>query len=309
MKKIVIVSPTFNEEQNIDELYRRVSTIWAIYPQYEFEYIIIDNASTDGTAKKLKAIASLDSRLKVIINLRNFGHIRSPYWGLLQAKGDAIIYLAADLQDPPELIPEFIKEWELGWQVVLAVKPTTQANKLIHVARRAYYQLLNKISDVELIADATGFGLYTERVMEEVRKINDPYPYLRGLIAEIGFPVKTVIFDQPNRLRGRSKNGFYTLFDIAALGIVSHSLIPIRLAAFFGFMIGLLSLVMGALFIIAKLFWWDHFPIGIAPLIILFLGLFGLLFIFIGVLGEYVGSIHTYIQKRPIVVEKERINF
>ena len=309
MKKIVCVSPTFNEEKNIDELYRRVSAIWAIYPQYEFEYVIIDNASIDGTVEKLKAIASLDKRVKIIVNIRNFGHIRSPYWGLLQAKGDAIIYLASDLQDPPELIPEFIKEWELGWQVVFAVKPFSEGNKLIHFFRKTYYRLLNKISDVELIADTTGFGLYSERVMEEVRKISDPYPYLRGLISEIGFPIKKIVFNQPRRLRGVSKNNFYILFDIAMLGVVSHSLVPIRVASFLGLLIGLLSLVMALLFLIAKVIWWNYFPIGTAPLFILILGLFGLLFIFIGILGEYVGSIHTYNQKRPIVIEKERINF
>lgn len=309
MKKISFVSPTFNEEGNVEELYRRVSAIWTQYPQYSFEYVIIDNASTDKTVDKLRTISSLDKRVKIIVNIRNFGHIRSPYWGLLQASGDAIIYLASDLQDPPELIPDFISEWERGWQVVLAVKPISEGSKVIHLFRKTYYRTLSKISDVELINDATGFGLYAKPVIEEVRKIGDPYPYLRGLIAELGFPVKKIQFNQPRRVRGVSKNNFYTLFDIAMLGIVSHSLVPIRIASFAGILIGLLSLFMGTIFLVAKLVWWDHFPIGIAPLIIGTLGLFGLLFIFIGILGEYVGSIHTYNQRRPIVVERERINF
>jgi len=309
MKKISFVSPTFNEGKNVDDLYRRVKAVWDQYPQYSFEYIIIDNASTDDTVDRLRLLAEHDSRLKVIVNIRNFGHIRSPYWGLLQASGDAIIYLASDLQDPPELSPAFIREWERGWQVVLAVKPISEGNKLVQFFRRAYYRLLNQISDIELVNDTTGFGLYDQRVMKEIRLIQDPYPYFRGLICELGFPIKTIEFNQPRRLRGVSKNNFYTLFDIAMLGIVSHSLVPMRIASFFGFLIGFTSLILGFVFLAAKLIWWNHFPLGIAPIIIGTLSLFGLLFIFIGILGEYIGSIHTYIQKRPIVVEKERINF
>jgi glycosyltransferase involved in cell wall biosynthesis len=309
MKKISFVSPTFNEVQNVDELYRRVTEIWELYPQYQYEYVVIDNASTDGTIEKLKSIAKKDTRVKIIVNIRNFGHIRSPYWGLLQASGDAVVYLASDLQDPPELIPQFIKEWEKGFKVILAIKPVSEGNRAIHFFRKSYYRLLNKISDVELINDTTGFGLYDKRVMDEVRQIRDPYPYLRGLICELGFPIKQITFNQPRRLRGVSKNNFYTLFDIAILGIVSHSLVPIRFASFLGIFIGGISLFFGFLFLVAKLIWWDSFPIGIAPILISALSLFGLLFIFIGILGEYIGSIQSYLQNRPIVVEQERINF
>jgi len=309
MKKISFVSPTFNEVQNVDELYQRVTAIWELYPQYQYEYVVIDNASTDGTIEKLKSIAKKDTRVKIIVNIRNFGHIRSPYWGLLQASGDAVVYLASDLQDPPELIPQFIKEWEKGFKVILAIKPVSEGNRAIHFFRKSYYRLLNKISDVELINDTTGFGLYDKRVMDEVRQIRDPYPYLRGLICELGFPIKQITFNQPRRLRGVSKNNFYTLFDIAMLGIVSHSLVPIRFASFLGILIGGISLFFGFLFLVAKLIWWDSFPIGIAPILISALSLFGLLFIFIGILGEYIGSIQSYLQNRPIVVEQERINF
>jgi glycosyltransferase involved in cell wall biosynthesis len=309
MHKISFVSPTFNEEQNVEELFNRVSAIWKHYPQYEFEYIFIDNASKDGTVEKLKAIANVDKRLKIIVNIRNFGHIRSPYWGLMQANGDAVIYLASDLQDPPELVPEFIKQWEMGYKVVLAVKPVSEGNKVVHFFRKMYYRVLNKISDVELINDTTGFGLYDKRVMDEIRKINDPYPYLRGLICELGFPVKKIEFNQPRRLRGVSKNNFYTLFDIAMLGMVSHSVVPIRIASFAGMAIGILSLATGFIFFLAKLIWWNTFPIGIAPILIMSLSLFGLLFFFIGILGEYIATIQNYVQNRPIVVERERINF
>jgi glycosyltransferase involved in cell wall biosynthesis len=309
MKKISFVSPTYNEEKNVEELFQRVSKIWEKFPQYEYEYIFIDNASKDNTTQRLKEIASLDKRLKIIINIRNFGHIRSPYWGLMQAKGDAVIYLASDLQDPPELVPKFIEGWERGYKVVLAVKPRSESNKIFHFFRKSYYRMLNKISDIELINDTTGFGLYDKRVMDEIRKINDPYPYLRGLICELGFPVQRIEFNQPTRLHGVTKNNFYTLFDIAMLGIVSHSVVPIRMASFFGIAIGILSLVAGFIFFLAKIIWWNTFPIGIAPILIISLTLFGLLFIFIGILGEYIASIQNYVQNRPIVVEDERVNF
>jgi glycosyltransferase involved in cell wall biosynthesis len=308
-KKISFISPCFNEEDNIDDLYRQVSNVWAVNPQFDYEFVIIDNASTDRTVEKLKAIATKDSRLKIIVNTRNFGHIRSPYWGILQTSGDATIYMASDLQDPPDLATEFIKEWEAGYKIVLATKPVSEGNQLVHFLRKLYYRVLEKISDIQLIRDATGFGLYDKKVLDEIRKINDPYPYLRGLICELGYPIKTIEFKQPRRVRGISKNNFYTLYDIAMLGLVSHSLMPIRIASFMGLLIGVLSIFMGAIFLIAKLIWWDYFPVGVAPIAIAMFGLFGMLFIFMGLLGEYIGVIQTHVSKRPIVVESERINF
>lgn len=310
MKKIIsIISPTFNECENIEELYLRVSTVMDTYSNYEFEYVIIDNASTDGTDLILKEIAEKDPRIKVIINTRNFGHIRSPYWGIIQTKGDATIYLASDLQDPPELIPQLINRWEAGCKIVLATKPVSSTSPFVHSLRRNYYRLLDVISEVDLVKDTTGFGIYDKVVIDKIRQINDPYPYLRGLICELGYPIETIDFNQPARQRGISKNNFYSLFDIAMLGIVSHSLLPIRIASFFGIILGLLSLTLSAIVLIAKFFWWDAFPLGTAPLYILLFFLFGMLFLFIGMLGEYIGSIHGYLQKRPIVVEKERIGF
>jgi dolichol-phosphate mannosyltransferase len=308
-KKISFISPCFNEEDNVDDLYQRISTIWCANPQFDYEFVVIDNASTDHTVEKLKAIASSDPRLKIIVNTRNFGHIRSPYWGILQTSGDATIYMASDLQDPPELALEFIKEWESGYKIVLATKPVSEGNKFVHFLRKLYYRLLDGISDIKMIRDATGFGLYDKKVLDDIRKINDPYPYLRGLICELGYPIKTIEFKQPRRVRGISKNNFYTLYDIAMLGLVSHSLVPIRIASFLGLTIGFLSILMGAGFLIAKLIWWDYFPIGVAPIAIALFGLFGLLFIFMGLLGEYIGIIQTHVSKRPIVVESERINF
>lgn len=308
-KLISIISPTYNEVDNVDELYKRVSTVMGQYPQYEFEYLIIDNASTDGTDLKLKEIAALDKRVKVIINTRNFGHIRSPYWGIIQTTGDATVYLASDLQDPPELIPELIRLWEAGNKIVLATKPVSATNAVIHALRRNYYRFLDAISEIDLVKDTTGFGIYDKVVIDKMREIGDPYPYLRGLVCELGYPIKTIDFNQPARKRGLSKNNFYTLYDIAMLGIISHSLVPIRIASFFGIVLGAISLLLGFGFLIAKLIWWDSFPIGTAPIYILMFSLFGILFLFLGMIGEYIGSIHCYLQKRPVVVERERHNF
>lgn len=308
-KKISIISPCYNEEENVEELYRRVTQVMAALPQYAFEYLLIDNSSTDGTVERLRQLAHRDRRIKVIVNTRNFGHIRSPYWGILQTGGDATVYLASDLQDPPELIPRLLESWEKGWQVVLGVKPVSKTNGLMHQLRKAYYGLLQKISEVEIVRDSTGFGLYDHKVIAELRKIQDPYPFLRGLICELGFPITTIEFDQPRRLRGITKNNFYSLFDIAMLGIISHSKVPLRLSTFLGIGLGLLSFVIAVYYTVMKLLYWDNFPIGLAPLTIGFFLFMSLIFIFIGLLGEYIASIHTYVQNRPIVIEKERINF
>ena len=308
-KLISLMSPCFNEADNIDELYRRVRAVMDGLPQYDFEYLLIDNASTDGTLDKLRAIAARDPRVRVIINTRNFGHLRSPYWGFLQTRGDATIVFVSDLQDPPELIPDFIAAWEQGFKLVLAVKPVSRTNPLIHWLRKLYYRVLDRISEVAIIKDATGFGLYDRVVLDHLRKIGDPNPYVRGLICELGYPIKTIPFEQPRRQRGISKNNFYTLYDLAMLGIVSHSVVPIRLAAMAGFVIGLLSILVALVFLILKLALWDRFPIGIAPLVIGMFFMFGLVMLFIGILGEYIASIHTYVRNRPVVVERERINF
>ena len=304
-----IVTPCFNEEDNVDELYRRIKSATAHLTKYEFELIFIDNHSEDGTVAKLKSLATSDPMVKIIVNVRNFGHIRSPYYGILQSHGLATIYLASDLQDPPELIPEFIMNWESGYKLVMAVKPVSQGVAWVHALRKAYYRFVDGISDISLVADSTGFGLYDRIVLDHLRKFNDPYPFLRGLICELGYDIKTIPFNQPRRLRGISKNNLYTLYDIAMLGIVSHSKVPIRIAAFTGFALGFLSVLAAVIFLVLKILFWDSFPFGLAPIVIGLFFLFGIQLMFIGILGEYIGSIHTYMQRRPIVVEKERINF
>lgn len=304
-----IVTPCYNEEDNVDELYRQIKAAIVTLTKYDFELIFIDNHSIDGTVNKLKLLAAHDPIVKIIVNTRNFGHIRSPYYGILQSSGVATIYLASDLQDPPEMIPEFIRYWEEGYKLVMATKPVSKGVAWVHALRRAYYRFLDGISDISLVADSTGFGLYDREVLDQLRRIDDPYPFLRGLICELGYEVKTIPFTQPRRLRGISKNNFYTLYDIAMLGIISHSKVPIRIAAFTGFALGGISVIVAIIFLILKLIFWESFPLGIAPVVIGLFFLLGIQLLFIGILGEYIASIHTYIQRRPVVVEKERINF
>jgi len=304
-----IVTPCYNEEDNVEELYTQIKAAISGLTKYQFELIFIDNHSEDSTVAKLKTLAKIDPTVKIIVNTRNFGHIRSPYYGILQSRGMATIYLASDLQDPPELIPEFIRHWEDGYKLVMATKPVSKGVAWIHNLRKAYYRFLDGISDITLVADATGFGLYDREVLDHLRDIDDPYPFLRGLICELGYDIKTIPFAQPRRLRGLSKNNFYTLYDIAMLGIVSHSKVPIRIAAFAGFALGSISLLVAFVYMVLKLLFWDSFPLGMAPVVIGLFSLFGIQLMFIGILGEYIASIHTYLHKRPVVVEKERINF
>lgn len=308
-KLISIVTPTYNEIDNIDELLRRVKLSIDSLDQYEFEILVIDNCSVDGTQNRLRELAQGNPRLKVILNARNFGHIRSPYYGILQSQGDATIYLASDLQDPPEMIPDLLREWEAGFKLVMAIKPVSKSSPLMHYLRKTYYRFIDRISDVDIIKDSTGFGLYDRVVLDSLRKIADPYPFLRGLICELGYKVKEIPFIQQRRLGGITKNNFYTLFDIAMLGIVSHSKLPIRLASFVGIILGVMSVMIAFIFLILKLIFWNSFPIGSAPIVIGLFFLFGVQLFFIGILGEYIASIHGYVQNRPIVVEKERINF
>jgi glycosyltransferase involved in cell wall biosynthesis len=309
LKKISIISGAYNEVENIEEFVDRLHKVIKSLPQNGFEVIIIDNASIDGTDEKLRTLASRHSWLKVIINARNFGHIRSPYHALMQASGDAVIGLASDLQDPPEMIPQLIAEWEKGAKAVVCVKESSEESPLFFFIRRAYYALVTKLSETQLIQNTTGFGLYDKAIVDYCRKVADPYPYFRGQISEIGLPIKEIPYRQPLRKRGITKNNFFTLYDLAMLGITSHSKVPLRLAAMLGFSMAILSLLVALVYLIYKLIFWYSLPVGTAPLVI---GLFffaSVQLFFIGILGEYIGAIHTQVLKRPLVVEKERINF
>ena len=312
MKKISLVSSCYNEEENVEILLERVlKQIETYSQQYELEYILLDNGSTDNTAKKLRELAQKDSRIKVILNTRNFGHIRSPYYGIINAKGDAIIYLASDLQDPPELIKDFIEKWEQGYKIVLGKKTETEETFLMSMIRTAYYELIAKIADddTNLVKNCTGFGLYDKEVVEIIKSLDDPYPYIRGLICDIGFEKAFVEFKQPQRKRGITKNNFYTLYDNAMIGIVKHSKVPLRLMAFVGFLCSFLSLLIALLYFILKLIFWNSFSFGLAPIIISIFFFASVQLFCMGVLGEYIGAIYTRVNKKPVVVEKERINF
>jgi polyisoprenyl-phosphate glycosyltransferase len=310
MPFLTLVSGCFNEEENIPELYERVTRVMREQlPEYDYEYILADNASTDKTVEVLREIASRDRRIKVIVNNRNFGPVRSGYNALLNSYGDAVIALASDLQDPPELIPDFVRKWREGYEIVLAQKTKSEEFPLFYMLRSAYYYVVDRLSEVPLIKNVTGFGLYDQRVIEAVRRINDPYPYFRGLICELGYNVALIPFTQPVRKRGISKNNFYTLYDLAMLGITNHSKVPLRIATFSGFCVGALSLLIALIYLVYKLLFWSSFQLGSAPMIV---GLFffaAVQLLAIGLLGEYIGSIHTQILHRPPVIERERINF
>jgi glycosyltransferase involved in cell wall biosynthesis len=308
-KLISVMTPCYNEEANVRELYQRIKAVFDARPAYRYEHIFIDNASKDGTVAVLRELAAADPNVKVIVNARNFGHLRSPHHALLQTTGEAVIALAADLQDPPELIPTFLEHWEGGRKVVMGVKESSEESLLMYWVRGAYYRLLARIADIQVVRQATGFGLYDRVVIEQLRKLDDPYPYFRGLMAELGYETATVPYRQPLRKRGITSNNFYSLYDLAMLGIVNHSKVPLRLATMLGFGMATLSFLLALGYLIAKLLFWDRFGFGLAPILIGFFFMSSVQLAFVGIVGEYIGSIYTQVKGMPLVVEKERINW
>lgn len=310
MKLISIVTPCYNESENVEELYSRVKMVMTSeLSYYDHEHIFIDNASTDDTVLKIKEIAKSDKNVKLIVNSRNYGHMRSPVHGMFQASGDAIISIVADLQDPPEMIPQFVKKWEEGNDIVLAIKQSSEESGLMFFLRKMYYRTLSKLSEIEIFQNYTGFGLYNRRVMDSIKQLKDPYPFFRGMVAEVGFKVAKIKYDQPVRLRGVTKNNFYSLYDIGILGIISNSKVPLRVAIFTGAFFGILSFLIGLGYFFAKLLFWDTMSFGVAPLIIMTSFMFSIMLFFIGMVGEYIGAIYTQVLNRPLVFEKERVNF
>jgi len=307
-KKITVVTPMFNEEDNVTELCDRVAAAMQKLP-YDYDHICIDNCSTDQTVALLKQRAEKDKNLKVIVNVRNFGHIRSPYHAMLQATGDAVVLIAADLQDPPEMIEDFVKKWEEGFKTVMATKPESEESPVMYFIRKIYYKIIHQISEVTLIPNATGCGLFDREVITILKGLDDPYPYFRGLVCEVSHPIATVPFKQPRRKRGVTSNNFYTLYDIAMLGLTKHSKIPLRLMIFSGLAVSALSFLAGLGYLLAKLLFWNAFALGIAPVVLGFFFFSALQMIFLGILGEYIGSIQTHVRKLPHVIEAERINF
>lgn len=306
---ISISTSCFNEEDNVEPLREQIDAVFAKLPQYTYELIFIDNHSSDRTVEKIKAMAATDKRIKLIVNARNFGHIRSPFHALLQGNGAAHINLTSDLQDPPELIRDFLAKWEEGHRIVVAVKKESRESPTMWFIRRFYYWLLYKIADIRVIQNFTGFGLYDRRVVEIIRGLDDPYPYFRGIIAEIGFEPVEIPYVQAPRLRGITKNNFYTLYDMAMLGITNHSKVPLRVATMGGFFLAFVSLMISMAYLSLKLVFWSTFSMGMAPVVIGVFFFASIQLFFIGLLGEYVAAIHTHVMKRPHVIEQERVNF
>ncbi len=309
MKLISVITPTYNEEDNVKTLYITVKKIFSELDGYEYEHIFIDNCSEDNTVSILKDLSINDKSLKIIVNSRNFGHIRSQYHGLFQGCGDAIILIYADLQDPPEIIKDFLNKWEDGFDIVVGVKKKSEENRLMFIIRKMYYWFVNKLSNIELINNFNGFGLYDRKIINILRNINEPYPYFRGLISEVGFERCEVEYHQLDRNKGITKNNFSTLFDLGILGVVSHSKVPLRMAILLGFSLSLLSMLVAFIYFILKIIYWDSFSIGAAPVVVGVFFFASIQLFFIGVIGEYIGSLHTYAQNRDLVIEKERINF
>jgi glycosyltransferase involved in cell wall biosynthesis len=306
---VSVLTPCYNEEENVEEVYERVRRVFAGLDGYTYEHLFIDNASTDRTVEILRRLAAADPGVKVIVNTRNFGHTRSPHHGLMQTTGEAVISIVSDLQDPPDLIPEFLAKWEEGYKVVLAIKKKSRENPIMFFIRSRFYWLINLISEVELVQHNTGFGLFDREVVERIREMDEVDPYFRGIISDLGYDYATIDYEQPARAHGTTKNNFYKLFDLGMKGIVSHSKIPLRMASLLGFGSAAVSLLAAFVYLVYKLVNWSGFSLGLAPVVI---GLFffsSVQLFFLGIIGEYVGSIHTQVKHRPLVVEHERINF
>lgn len=309
-KKISVVIPTYNEEANVVPLSKAIVEVMERdLSEYDYEIIFIDNHSKDNTQTLLRGLCCENSHIKAIFNARNFGQARSPVYGMKQAYGDCVVRMCADFQDPVEMIVKFVREWEKGHKIVIGIKSQSKEKKGMWWVRSLYYKMINKITEIDHIEHFTGFGLYDKKFVDVVRSLHDPMPYLRGIIAELGFDYKAIEYTQPKRRAGKSKNNFYSLYDYAMIGITSYSKVVMRLATFSGFAVGGLSVVAGLVYLILKLLYWDRFSAGVAPMLIGMFFLGALQLFFIGFLGEYVLSINTRVLDRPLVVEEERLNF
>ncbi len=310
MKKISITGGCYNEAGNIEELYTRCLAVLKKFPQYDYEFVLADNCSTDNTRDVLRTLAARDPKFKVILNANNFGHIRSPFNALLNASGDAAVSMCTDLQEPPEVLEQFIREWENGAKVVCGVRSGTKAGFVLECFRKLYYKFLATVApDEHIIPRFTGFGLYDRAFLDALRKFHDPYPYFRGLVSEIGFRRVEVPFVQEKRKSGRTHNNFFTLYDMAMTGLVNHTKLPLRLAVFAGLLLGSGSLLVAFGYLLAKLIWWDTFQLGLAPLVVGMFFFFAVQLFFIGLIGEYLGAVWTQVKNKPLVIEEERINF
>jgi len=310
MKKISVLIPCYNEEENVEPISQAVvETLTRELPQYDYELVFIDNDSNDRTRPILRRLCEENPKIKAIFNARNFGQFNSPYYGMLQVTGDCVIEMVADFQDPVDLIPAYVKAWEEGYKIVIGIKTSSRENKIMYWLRSCYYRLIKKLSDVEQIEHFTGSGLYDREFIEVLRGLNDPTPFLRGIVAELGYKRKEIPYEQPERRAGKTHNNFYKLYDAAMLSVTSYTKVGLRLATIFGAFCGVVSILVALVYLVMKLIWWDRFPAGMAPLLIGMMFLGSVQIFFIGLVGEYVLSINQRVMKRPLVIEEERINF
>ena len=310
MKKISVLIPCYNEAENVGPISRAVTEILEKeLPQYDYELVFIDNDSTDGTRDIIRGLCADNPRIKAILNARNFGQFNSPYYGMLQVTGDCVIEMVADFQDPVEMIPKYIHEWEKGYKIVIGIKTSSKENRLMYWLRSCYYKTIKKLSDVEQIEHFTGSGLYDREFIEVLRSLDDPTPFLRGIVAELGYRRKEIPYEQPRRRAGKTHNNFYRLYDAAMLSVTSYTKAGLRLATIFGSICAVVSMLIAMVYLVMKLIWWDRFPAGMAPMLIGMLFLGSVQLFFIGFLGEYIRSINQRVMKRPLVIEEERINF
>ncbi|MFR6216564.1 MAG: glycosyltransferase family 2 protein [Enterocloster bolteae] len=310
MKKISVLIPCYNEAENVGPISRAVTEILEKeLPQYDYELVFIDNDSTDGTRDIIRGLCADNPRIKAILNARNFGQFNSPYYGMLQVTGDCVIEMVADFQDPVEMIPKYIHEWEKGYKIVIGIKTSSKEKRLMYWLRSCYYKTIKKLSDVEQIEHFTGSGLYDREFIEVLRNLDDPTPFLRGIVAELGYRRKEIPYEQPRRRAGKTHNNFYRLYDAAMLSVTSYTKAGLRLATIFGSICAVVSMLIAMVYLVMKLIWWDRFPAGMAPMLIGMLFLGSVQLFFIGFLGEYIMSINQRVMKRPLVIEEERINF
>lgn len=310
MKKISITIPCYNEEENVFPLHDALVDMFEKdLPQYDYELLYIDNCSIDKTRKLLKELGKQDKHVKAILNAKNFGQFNSPYYGMLQTTGDCTILMAADFQDPVEIIPKYVAEWENGYKIVIGRKTSSKENVLVYHLRSLYYKMIKKFSDVEQIEHFTGFGLYDKKFIDVLRKLDDPTPFLRGIVAELGFERKEIEYEQPQRRAGKTHNNWYSLYDAAMLSFTSYTKIGLRMATFLGMGCGAVSAVIGVVYLILKLILWDSFAAGMAPVLIGMFFLGSVQLFFLGFIGEYILSINQRVMNRPLVIEEERINF
>ena len=310
MKKISVVIPCYNEEENVGPITEAVSGVFREkLPGYDYEIILIDNDSQDATRDRIRLLCAADPRIKAIFNAKNFGQFNSPYYAMLQSTGDATILMAADFQDPPEMIPQYVAAWEEGYRIAIGIKTHSEENPVMYWFRSQYYKWIKRLSEVDQIEHFTGFGLYDRAFIDVLRKLDDPTPFLRGIVAELGYRRKEIPYDQPKRRAGKTSNNFYKLYDAAMLSVTSYTKFGLRLATFVGFLTMCASIVIALAYLVMKLIWWERFQAGLAPLLIGMLFLGAVIIFFIGMMGEYVLTINHRLMRRPLVVEEERLNF